>query len=43
MDNYIKDNNYNIDDIFKDKLEVKQVIFKDDKHIAIDYKFDNQF
>jgi len=43
MDNYIKDNNYNVEDIFKDKLEVKQVIFKDDKHIAIDYKFDNEF
>lgn len=43
IDKHIEDNDYNVEDIFKDNLEVKQVIFKDDKHIAIDYKFDNQY
>lgn len=43
IDKHIEDNDYNVEDIFKDNLEVKQVIYKDDKHIAIDYKFDNQY
>ena len=43
IDKHIEENNYNVEDMFKDNLEVKQILYREDEAIAIDYKFDNQF
>jgi hypothetical protein len=40
---YIEENNYNVEEIFKNNLEVKQHIMKDDELLYIDYKFDNHY
>jgi len=40
---YIEENNYNVEEIFKNNLEVKQRIMKDDELLYIDYKFDNHY
>ena len=40
---YIEENNYNVEEIFKNNLEVKQHIIKDDELLYIDYKFDNHY
>jgi len=41
IDKHIKENNYNVEDMFKDNLEVKQILFRENEHRAIDYKFDD--
>jgi len=43
IDKHIEENNYNVEAMFKDKLEVKQILYREDKALAIDYKFDKQF
>jgi hypothetical protein len=40
---YIEENNYNVDEIFKNNLEVKQKLMKNDELLYIDYKFDNHY
>ena len=40
---YIEENNYNVEEIFKNNLEVKQHIMKDNELLYIDYKFDNHY
>ena len=40
---YIEENNYNVEDMFKDNLEVKQILYRENKPTAIDYKFDNYY
>ena len=40
---YIEENNYNVEEIFKNNLEVKQQLMKDDELLYIDYKFDNHY
>ncbi|MEY4334416.1 MAG: hypothetical protein RLZZ196_3160 [Bacteroidota bacterium] len=39
---YIEDNKYNIDQIFKDNLEVNTNIFREDKTIEIPYNFEDK-
>lgn len=41
IDKYIQENHYNVEDMFKDNLEVKQMLFRENKPTAIDYKFDD--
>ena len=41
IDKHIEENNYNVEDMFKDNLEVKQMLFRENKPTAIDYKFDD--
>jgi len=41
IDKHIQENNYNVEDMFKDNLEVKQILFRENEHRAIDYKFDD--
>ena len=41
IDKHIEENNYNVEDMFKDNLEVKQILFRENKPTAIDYKFDD--
>jgi macrodomain Ter protein organizer (MatP/YcbG family) len=43
IDKHIEENNYNVEDMFKDKLEVKQILYRENEALAIDYKFDKQF
>jgi macrodomain Ter protein organizer (MatP/YcbG family) len=43
IDNYIKENNYNIDEIFKNNLAVNYEIHKDDKIREIEYQFNDQY
>lgn len=43
IDNYIKENNYNIDEIFKNNLTVNYEIHKDDKIREIEYQFNDQY
>ena len=38
---YIEENHYNVEDIFKDNLEVKQMLFRENKPTATEYKFDD--
>jgi len=40
---YIEENNYNVEEIFKNNLEVKQQLMKNDELLYIDYKFDNHY
>jgi len=40
---YIEENNYNVEDMFNNKLEVKQILYRENEALAIDYKFDKQF
>jgi hypothetical protein len=37
---YIEDNNYNIDEMFNDSLEVNRTIFKDNKLLEIPHNFE---
>jgi len=41
IDKHIQENNYNVEDIFKQNLEVKQILYRENKPRAIDYKFDD--
>ena len=41
INKHIEENNYNGEDMFKDNLEVKQMLFRENKPTAIDYKFDD--
>jgi macrodomain Ter protein organizer (MatP/YcbG family) len=41
IDKHIEENYYNVEDMFKDNLEVKQMLFRENKPTAIDYKFDD--
>lgn len=41
IDKHIEENNYNVEDMFKDNLEVKQILFRENKPTAIEYKFDD--
>ena len=41
IDKHIEENNYNVEDMFKDNLEVKQILYRENKPTAIDYKFDD--
>ena len=41
IDKHIEENQYNVEDMFKDNLEVKQMLFRENKPTAIDYKFDD--
>ena len=41
INKHIEENNYNVEDMFKDNLEVKQMLFRENKPTAIDYKFDD--
>jgi len=41
IDKHIEENNYNVENMFKDNLEVKQMLFRENKPTAIDYKFDD--
>ena len=43
IDKHIEENNYNVEDMFRDKLEVKQILYRENEALAIDYKFDKQF
>jgi macrodomain Ter protein organizer (MatP/YcbG family) len=43
IDNHIEENNYNVEDMFNNKLEVKQILYRENEALAIDYKFDKQF
>jgi macrodomain Ter protein organizer (MatP/YcbG family) len=43
IDKHIEENNYNIEDMFNNKLEVKQILYRENEALAIDYKFDKQF
>ena len=43
IDNYIKENNYNIDEIFNNNLAVNYEIHKDDKIREIEYQFNDQY
>jgi macrodomain Ter protein organizer (MatP/YcbG family) len=43
IDKHIEENNYNVEDIFNNKLEVKQILYRENEALAIDYKFDKQF
>ena len=42
INKYIEDNNYNIDKIFNDNLEVNTNIFREDKTIEIPYNFEDK-
>ena len=41
IDKHVEENHYNVEDMFKDNLEVKQMLFRENKPTAIDYKFDD--
>ena len=41
INKHIEENNYNVEDMFKDNLEVKQILYRENKPTAIDYKFDD--
>ena len=41
IDKHIQENHYNVEDMFKDNLEVKQILYRENKPTAIDYKFDD--
>ena len=41
IDKHIEENNYNVEDMFKDNLEVKKILYRENKPTAIDYKFDD--
>ena len=41
IDKHVEENNYNVEDMFKDNLEVKQILYRENKPTAIDYKFDD--
>jgi macrodomain Ter protein organizer (MatP/YcbG family) len=43
IDKHIEENNYNVEDMFNNKLEVKQILYRENEALAIDYKFDKQF
>ena len=43
INNHIEENNYNVEDMFNNKLEVKQILYRENEALAIDYKFDKQF
>ena len=39
IDQYVQDNNYNIEEMFNNNLEINRSIFKEDKLIEIPYNF----
>jgi len=43
IDKHIEEKNYNVEDMFSNKLEVKQILYRENEALAIDYKFDKQF
>jgi len=43
IDNYIKENNYNIDEIFKNNLAVNYKVHQDNKIREIEYQFNDQY
>ena len=43
IDKHIEEKNYNVEDMFNNKLEVKQILYRENEALAIDYKFDKQF
>jgi macrodomain Ter protein organizer (MatP/YcbG family) len=43
IDKHIEENNYNVEDMFNNKLEVKQILYRENEALAINYKFDKQF
>lgn len=43
IDNYIKENNYNIDEIYNNNLEVNQTMYQGDTLKEIPYQFDKEF
>jgi macrodomain Ter protein organizer (MatP/YcbG family) len=43
IDKHIEENNYNVEDMFNNKLEVKQILYRENEALAIEYKFDKQF
>ena len=43
INKHIEENNYNVEDMFNNKLEVKQILYRENEALAIDYKFDKQF
>ena len=43
IDKHSEENNYNVEDMFNNKLEVKQILYRENEALAIDYKFDKQF
>jgi len=43
IDNYIKENNYNIDEIFNNNLAVNYKVHQDNKIREIEYQFNDQY